>query len=72
MPALIPKLQVAYRSYMGKTKRATETLYVDPEKLELLRKLAEQTRIPRAVLLREALDDLLVKHKVLKPPRRPS
>ena len=55
---------------MGKTTRAMETLYLDPEKLELLKRLAKETRIPRAVLLREAVDDLLVKHKLLKPGRR--
>jgi predicted transcriptional regulator len=47
---------------MGRTKRAIETLYLDPEKLELLKQLAADTRIPRSVLLREAVDDLLVKH----------
>jgi hypothetical protein len=55
---------------MGKTKRAIETLYVDQDKLDLLKQLAEQTRIPRAVLLREGLDDLLIKYKVLKVPKR--
>jgi hypothetical protein len=33
--------------------------------------LATQTRIPKAVLLREAVDDLLQKYKVLKPKRKP-
>jgi predicted transcriptional regulator len=47
---------------MGRTTRAIETLYLDPEKLELLKQLAADTRIPRSVLLREAVDDLLVKH----------
>lgn len=55
---------------MGKTTRATETLYLDPEKLELLKRLARETRIPRAVLLREAVDDLLLKHGMMKPGRR--
>lgn len=55
---------------MGKTKRSVEVAYLDPEKLELLKRLAADTRIPRAVLMREAVDDLLVKHGVLKPPKR--
>ena len=55
---------------MGKTKRAIETLYLDRAKLDLLKQLAQQTRIPRAVLLREAIDDLLLKHKPLRPRRR--
>ena len=55
---------------MSRTKRAIETLYLDSQKLDLLRQLAKQTRIPRAVLLREAVDDLLLKHKLLKPGRR--
>lgn len=55
---------------MGRTTQARDTLYLDPEKFELLRQLAEDTRIPRAELLREAVDDLLVKYKRLKPPKR--
>jgi Ribbon-helix-helix domain len=55
---------------MGKTKRSVEVAYLDPEKLALLKKLATQTRIPRAVLMREAVDDLLVKHGMQKRPRR--
>ena len=54
---------------MGKTTRTAETVYLDPDKLELLKKLAEETRIPRAVLAREAIDDLLVKYKALKPAK---
>jgi predicted transcriptional regulator len=54
---------------MGKTKRAFETVYLDHEKLYLLKKLARHTRIPRAVLAREAIDDLLIKYRVLKSPK---
>ena len=39
---------------MGKTKRSVEVAYLDPEKLELLKRLTADTRIPRAVLMREA------------------
>jgi len=55
---------------MGKTKRAFETVYLDHEKLDLFKQLAKDTRIPRAALAREAIDDLLVKYKVLKAPKR--
>lgn len=46
-----------------------QTIYLDPDRAELLDKLAAETRIPKAVLLREAVDDLLVKYKRLKPPK---
>ena len=52
-----------------KTKRAFETVYLDHDKLDLLKKLATDTRIPRAVLSREAIDDLLIKYKVLNAPK---
>lgn len=58
---------------MGKAPKrnlSIEVAYLDPEKLDLLKKLASQTRIARAVLVREAIDDLLVKHGLLKPPKR--
>jgi predicted transcriptional regulator len=57
---------------MGKTNRKPEMVYVDHEKFELLDQLAKSTRIPRAVLWREALDDLLAKHGMLKAKRRSS
>jgi predicted DNA-binding protein len=47
-----------------------QSLYLEPEKAELLDALAAKTRIPKAVLLREAVDDLLAKFKALKAPRR--
>ena len=55
---------------MAARKLHTQPLYLEPEKAELLASLSAETRIPKAALLREAVDDLLVKHKVLKPPRR--
>jgi predicted transcriptional regulator len=55
---------------MGKTKRKPETIYIDDEKFERLKQLAKTTRIPRAVLWREALDDLLMKHEVPKETQR--
>jgi hypothetical protein len=55
---------------MGKTTRKVEVAYLDAAKLELLKQLAAHTRIPRSVLMREAVDDLLVKYRLLKPARR--
>lgn len=57
-------------SYMGKTTKHQQALYLEHDRAELLDQLAAQTRIAKAVLLREAVDDLLVKYKLLKPPKR--
>lgn len=40
-----------------------QSLYLEPEKAEMLDVLSSETRIPKAVLLREAVDDLLIKHR---------
>jgi len=55
---------------VGKTKRKQEGIYIDHEKFALLVRLSTQTRIPRSVLWREALDDLLTKYGTLKRNRR--
>lgn len=47
-----------------------QSLYLEPEKAVLLDELTDETRIAKAVLLREAVDDLLVKYKKLKLPKR--
>lgn len=52
--------------------RKPDTIYLEHEKFELLKKLADDTRIPRSVLLREAVDDLLVKHGMLKAAKKKS
>lgn len=52
---------------MSQTKQARDTIYLDPAKLDLLKVLASETRIARAELLREAVDDLLVKYRKIKP-----
>ena len=57
---------------VGKIKRLAEMAYLDADKLKLLKELAEETRVPRSVLLREAVDDLLIKHKKLKEPKKKS
>ncbi|MGH8241424.1 MAG: ribbon-helix-helix domain-containing protein, partial [Steroidobacteraceae bacterium] len=40
-----------------------QSIYLEPAKAKQLDELAERTRIPKAVLLREAVDDLLKKHR---------
>ena len=55
---------------MGKTKRKTHTVYLDPDKHELFAQLSKQTRIAQAVLLREAVDDLLKKYRLLLKDER--
>jgi Ribbon-helix-helix domain len=47
---------------MTKTKRTSQSVALDPVKAELLAVLSKETRIPRAELLREAVDDLLAKY----------
>jgi predicted DNA-binding protein len=47
-----------------------QSLYLEPEKAEMLDRLSTQTRIPKAALLREAVDDLLTKHGELKAKRK--
>ena len=53
---------------MAKVQREkhAQNLYLEFEKAKLLDELAAETRIAKAVLLREAVDDLLVKHRKLK------
>jgi predicted transcriptional regulator len=54
---------------MGKTTRPGILANLDAEKLDNLNELAARTRIPRSVLMREAVDDLLVKHEPKKPKK---
>ena len=56
---------------MSPRKKNLQSLYLEPDRAELLDSLAATSRIPKAVLLREAVDDLLIKHKVLRAPRKP-
>ena len=49
-----------------KGKRVLTSLYLDPPVVLALRRLSEETRIPQAVYLREAIDDLLLKYKMPK------
>jgi predicted DNA-binding protein len=47
-----------------------QSIYLEHEKAALLDELSDETRIPKAALMREAIDDLLVKYKLLKLKRR--
>jgi predicted transcriptional regulator len=55
---------------MPTTKRNVQSLYLDHDKAKLLDELAAETRIAKAVLLREAVDDLLTKYGKLKQKRK--
>ena len=48
---------------MGERKKHLQSLYLEPEKASELDELAETSRIPKAVLLREAVDMLLKKYE---------
>jgi predicted DNA-binding protein len=47
-----------------KGRRATTTIYLRPEILEALQTLSRARDVPMAQFLREAVDDLLAKHRV--------
>jgi hypothetical protein len=53
-----------------KRLKHSQLLYLEPGKAALLNELSAESRIAKAVLLREAVDDLLVKYKRLKVPKR--
>jgi Ribbon-helix-helix domain len=55
---------------MTPRKFSLQSLYLEPDRAALLDKLAAETRIAKAVLLREAVDDLLVKYGKVKVPKR--
>jgi hypothetical protein len=54
---------------MGKTKRHQQIVYLDHDKAALLDKLSKGTRVPKQVYLREAVDLVLRKYKLLKSKR---
>lgn len=58
--------------YLLVTKRDKhqQALYLERDRAQLLDELAAETRIPKAVLLREAVDMLLTHHGKLKAPKR--
>jgi predicted DNA-binding protein len=45
-----------------KGNRTQVTSYYEPDAVQKLKTLSENTRIPQSAYLREALDDLLKKH----------
>jgi len=47
---------------MSPRLKTLQSLYLEPLQAKKLDELAARTRIPKAVLLREAVDDLLAKH----------
>jgi hypothetical protein len=47
---------------MTPRKKALQSLYLEPEQAKWLDEVATETRIPKAVLLREAVDDLLSRY----------
>ncbi len=55
---------------MAIRKKHMQPLYLEPDRAVLLDDLSAETRIAKAVLLREAVDDLLTKYKKLKVPKR--
>lgn len=55
---------------MGNTTRHQQAIYLDHDKAKLLDELAAKTRLPKQVLLRDAVDLLLTQHKLLKVPKR--
>lgn len=55
----------------GKTKRHQQAIYLDHGKAALLDKLSEGTRVPKQEYLREAVDLLLKRYKLLKPKPKP-
>ena len=46
-----------------KGKRVLTSLYIEPDVHRALKRLSEETRVPIAVYLREAVSDLLKKYK---------
>jgi len=52
------------------TKRTAQLMHLDPDRVQLLKALAAERRVPKSVLMREAMEDLLIKYRKLKPPRR--
>lgn len=56
---------------MGRTTKHQQLLLLEHDRAALLDGLSKHTRVAKQVLLREAVEDLLVKYKVLKAKRPP-
>jgi predicted DNA-binding protein len=50
---------------MTNRKKNLQSLYLENDRAALLDELATGTRVPKAVYLREAVDDLLMKYEKL-------
>lgn len=50
-----------------KGKRVLMSLYIDPDAYAAVKQLSKDTRVPAAVYLREAVDDLLEKYEIAVP-----
>ena len=53
-----------------KRDKHQQALYLEHDRAKLLDELAAETRIPKAVLLREAVDMLLTHYGKLSTPKR--
>jgi hypothetical protein len=58
----MPQVKGDHRVYTG--------IYLDRAQHAALRKLSDETRVPLAVYLRDAIDLLLARHKIKVPKRR--
>lgn len=57
---------------MPSTTKLGILVKLDEAQLQKLTELAQETRVPRSVYIREAIDDLLVKYKKAKKAARQS
>jgi hypothetical protein len=55
---------------VGKTKLTQKLILLEPEKAALLAELAEDTGLLQSVLMRKAIDQLLVRYGKLEAPKR--
>ncbi len=53
-----------------KRVKVLQSLYLEPDRTALVNELSRKTRVLKSRLLREAVDDLLVKYKMLTPTKR--
>lgn len=45
-------------------------MHLDADRVKLLNELAAELRLPKSILMRQAIEDLLVSYGKLKRPRR--
>jgi hypothetical protein len=63
-------IYTAYICFVGKTKLTQKLILLEPEKAALLAELAEDTGLLQSVLMRKAIDQLLVRYGKLEAPKR--